>query len=135
MSELLDGLVLQFPARPGYLAISRLNATTLAAGAGFDVEALDDLRLAIDEAVTWLVADPYDDDRIELDIRCRTGRFEVRGTRTTADAAARPAPDTPGDLDDLVNAIFGATVDEFRVGIDDSGRRYIDLIKVVGGPS
>ena len=133
MAELLDGLIIRFPARPGYLAISRLNVTTMAAGAGFDVEELDDLRLAIDEAVTWLVGgsddndrDPADDpvgsDIIELQITCRPGLVQCLARRTGADGIGT-------DLDDLVNAILGATVDEYEVGVGDAGGRYIDLVK------
>ena len=138
MTELLEALVIRFPARSGYLAISRLNATAMAAGAGFDVDGLDDLRLAIDEAVTWLVGLPSDapsgasdsgqgspasgSDDVELTIRCGHGRFEFRGTRDGAD------PDQP-ELDDLLNAILGATVDDYGTGTDDSGRVFIDLVK------
>lgn len=133
MTELLEGLVIRFPARPGYLSISRLNVTAMAAGAGFDIEELDDLRLAIDEAVTWLVGDVptigtdavesgADAGFIELDISCQPGRFECRVRRSVADHG-------DAELGDLVNAIFGATVDQFRVGRDASDSRYIDLVK------
>jgi hypothetical protein len=131
----LKDLVIRFPARPGYLSISRLNVTAMAATAGFDVEGLDDLRLAIDEAVTWLVGDgggdePLDptagadgpEDAVELTISCRPGVVECRGHRTVSD-------DVGVQLDDLVGAILGATVDEVDVGIDPSGRRYIELVK------
>lgn len=126
MTELLDSLLIRFPARPGYLAISRLNVTAMAAGAGFDVESLDDLRLAVDEAVTWLVGDVTQDgsdgDAIELTISCEPGLVECRGRRTAADGAAT-------ELGDLAGAILGATVDQIEVGTDADGGRFIDLVK------
>ena len=127
MTELLEDLEIRFPAQQGYLAISRLNVTAMAAGAGFDVEGLDDLRLAIDEAVTWLVGDPgpgagSDEDTIELTISCRPGRVECRGRRSSGEGVAT-------ELGDLASAILGATVDEIDVGVDPSGGRYIDLVK------
>ena len=138
MAEQLDDLTIRFPARPGYLSISRLNATAMAAAAGFDVDELDDLRLAIDEAVTWLLTDDLTagdhaaggddsaeaqpDDSVELAISCRGPRLDVRGQRSRN---GLEAPD-PGDL---VHAILGATVDSYETGVDDDGRRFIALVK------
>lgn len=128
MPELLEALVIRFPARSGYLSISRLNATAMAAGAGLDVDALDDLRLAIDEAVTWLVGDdtgPTEDDLVELVISCEPGRVEIRGVRS--DPAVELA-----ELDDLVQAILGATVDAYDAGRDADGRWFLTLTKLSG---
>lgn len=126
MTELLDDLVLRFPARPGYLSICRLNATTMAAGAGFDIEELDDLRLAIDEAVNWLIPEDATelgsiDGSVELTIACGPGRFDVTGVRTGG---------AGGDveLDDLVHAILGATVDRYEIS-GDGATRSIHLVK------
>lgn len=122
---------IRFPARSGYLALSRLNVTAVAAAAGFDIDELDDLRLAIDEAVTWLVnvdgaPPPSDTDgSVELSIAGRSGRLDVRGQHTTGDLDAA----APGDL---VHAILGATVDSYETGVDDEGRRYITLAKQSG---
>ncbi len=124
MSELLETLEIRFPARPGYLAVSRLNVTAMAAGAGFDVDGLDDLRLAIDEAVSWLVGDSTaetaPDDIVELVISCRPGQVECRGRRS-GDGGGEPA------LGDLASAILGATIDEIEIGAD--GGRFITLVK------
>lgn len=127
MTELLDDLVLRFPARPGYLSICRLNATTMAAGAGFDIEELDDLRLAIAEAVNWLIPEATagaDDDAgsVELTIACGPGRFDFTGTRSGGTLPGE------AELDDLVHAILGATVDRYEIA-DDGAARSITLAK------
>ena len=123
MAEQLDDLTIRFPARSGYLAISRLNTTAMASAGGFDVDELDDLRLAVDEAVNWLLVDHDDQgDVIELAISCRGGRLDFRGNLSSNGAEA-PA------LGDLVHAILGATVDSYETGLDDGGRRYISLAK------
>lgn len=122
MSEQLDDLVIRFPARGGYLGISRLNTTAMAATVGFDVEQLDDLRLAVDEAVSWLVADENRDGIVELTINCDRGRLELHGRRSEPGLAER-APD------DLIHAILGATVDSYETGVDSDGRRFIALSK------
>jgi hypothetical protein len=40
---------MKFPARPDRLVLARLVAAAVGSSAGFDVEELDDLRLAVDE--------------------------------------------------------------------------------------
>ena len=52
MTTEIDQLTIGFPARPGYLVVGRLNAAAIGVAAGFDVEELDDLRLAVTEAIT-----------------------------------------------------------------------------------
>lgn len=121
VTDNLDDLTIRFPARGGYLGISRLNTTAMAAAAGFDVEQLDDLRLAIDEAVTWLLADDGGGS-VELTIRSGSDQIEFRGTRSLAGLPER-------ELNDLMQAIFGATVDSVDAGLDESGHRYIQLVK------
>ncbi len=125
MADKLADLVIRFPALPGYLSISRLNTTAMAASVGFDVEDLDDLRLAVDEAVTWLLSGPSGETSngsVELTINCRSGRLDFRGNRSQS---GLPAP----ELDDLVHAILGATVDSYETGIDEDGCRFITLAK------
>lgn len=129
MADVPSDLVVRFPARRGYLGISRLNATALAADNGFDVDELDDLRLAIDEAVAWLI-DGHDDenrsgstdDEIELVIRCRQGQLDFRGTHS------RPGSGVP-PLTDLAQAVLAVTVDDHDTSVDPEGRRTVTLAK------
>ena len=120
MTDNPDDLVIQFPATGGFLNISRLNATAMAADLGFDVERLDDLRLAVDEAVAWLVQDEDTGGVVELVIRSGDRQLDFLGRRSQAGLP-------PRELGDLMEAILGATVDEYQTGEDDDGRRYISL--------
>lgn len=153
MTELLDDLVLRFPARPGYLSISRLNATAMAAGAGFDVEELDDLRLAIDEAVSWLIPERPVEGAGEVEgAGAVEGAGEVEGVEATGAGSAdgedvvelsircRPGQlDVTGTrwgdsvvdvaLDELVHAILGATVDHYETAHRRGVSRSITLVK------
>ncbi len=125
MVEATDNLVITFPARAGYLSICRLNVTAMAATAGFDVDALDDLRLAVNEAVTWLLQDEGEAGGVvELAISADDGLVEFRGIRSEVGLAERP-------IDDLAGAILGATVDSIEHGTDERGRRFIELSKRV----
>lgn len=120
-AELSDDLIIRFPARSGYLEICRLNATAMAASVGFDVSELDDLRLAVDEAVAWLLGDETP-GMVELAIN-RDGTQISFGC--TLDGTAVPER----QIDDLLHAILGATTDQYDAGLDDAGKRYLSLVK------
>lgn len=120
MTDNVDDLVIQFPATGGFLSISRLNATAVAADVGFDVEQLDDLRLAVDEAVTWLVQDEGAGGVVELVIRSHDRGLDFLGRRSEPGLPTRK-------LGDLMEAILGATVDQYETGEDEIGRRFISL--------
>lgn len=116
-----DELIVRFPAKSGYLEISRLNATAMAASVGFDVGELDDLRLAVDEAVAWLLSDDPS-GTIELAINRAPGEVSFRGVLSGPDVAER-------ELHDLLHAILGATTDSYEAGRDEEGNRYLSLVK------
>src|ERR1700709_1821167 len=57
MSVLEELIQLDLPAQPGYVAVARSVVTAAATGLeGLDAERLDDLRLAVSEACTSVVA-------------------------------------------------------------------------------
>lgn len=113
-----DVVRLSFPARPGFLRLSRMNVTTFGSDLGFTVDELDDLRLAVDEAVHWLLRDENPADTVVLELRQRDDGVELRATRSGA-----ALPDQP--VGDLIHAILGATVDGYEIGGDPAGRRVV----------
>lgn len=114
-----DVLTLTFPARSGYLRICRITTTTVAADLGFDVDQLDDVRLAVDEAVTWLLADEQAGGEVSLALQVSDGSLSVNGERRSNDVPQR-------EIDDLVHAILGATLDEYELRSEE-GHRSIRL--------
>jgi serine/threonine-protein kinase RsbW len=112
-------LTLTFPARAGYLRICRITTTTFAADLGFDVDQLDDLRLAVDEAVTWLLKDEEAGGEVSLALDTALDEITVRGQRHSAAVPVR-------DVDDLVHAILGATLESYELRSEE-GHRSIEL--------
>lgn len=112
-----DDLSLRFPSDSSYLGISRLNATAVAAGGNFDVDELDDLRLAVGEAMAWLLDCGGPQALVDMRMTCNEGLFVLSATVEGASLG----DDEP---DDLVHAILGATVDEYSVtsGPDGTSR-------------
>lgn len=121
MNQTDDVLKLSFPARSGYLRICRITTTTYAADFGFDVDELDDLRLAVDEAVTWLLHDDSAGGDVSLTLQVADTDLVVRGERHSDDVPQR-------DVDDLVHAILGATLDSYDLA-SEPGHRSIRLQK------
>ncbi len=134
-------LHLRFPAENGYLRVSRLTATTLAADLGFDVDALDDLRLAVAEVVNYLV-ESSTAEQVVLRLVADHGGFRLEGMTVDEDdeSARATEPMGPtvgledaallddGAVDDLLHAVLGATTDEYRIGVIGD-RRYVWLAK------
>lgn len=116
-----DEVTVTFPATSGYLALCRLNVSTLAGMNAFDVDALDDLRLAVTEAISWLLDGEDGTGTVSMDVRAGRGRLEFTAER-------RPPGPSNDSMDDLAGAILGATVDDVTTAVD-ADRRAITFVK------
>lgn len=112
------------PADADLLRLCRLSASAAGAVAGFDVDELEDVRVAVGEALTVVMVDGAGEGTVRLVLRIQPGRLEVEGVREHPDFA-------PIDEPELTAAILGATVDEhaFELG---PGRRWFRLYKRSG---
>jgi serine/threonine-protein kinase RsbW len=122
-----DRVVLTFPARGDLVVLARLVASAISTRVGFDIEELEDLRLAVGELCLLALHgsdDRHGDLRLEftvstaaLDIACRL-------------EGAAPATGSPGDddaaADELSEQILAALVDEHgREQEDGSVRAWL----------
>lgn len=108
MPSQIDEVVLRFPAKSGFLGLCRVNASTVGAMLGFNVDQLDDLRLAVNESVTWLLlGSGSSEGTVELKLEGSNGELRLVATRFEVGLSAEP-------VDDLVAAILGATTDSYR---------------------
>jgi serine/threonine-protein kinase RsbW len=109
---------LSIPVTADLVVLARLTASTVASRSNFDVEEVEDLRLAVDELCVSMVHNQtdgrltlrfsWDDDEVE--VSC--GYLPVSGGRSTG-------PSTP-TADGLSERILDALVDEHGRG-DDNG--------------
>ncbi len=116
-----DGVVVSIPAQSGYLSLCRVNAIAIGAMLGFGVDALDDLRLAVTEAVTWSLDRSKSGTRMELSVSGVDGKLHFA---VVAEASETASP----DIDDLASAILGAMVDEFSTKLE-GGRTLLAFTK------
>jgi serine/threonine-protein kinase RsbW len=73
--EMSDLLKMNIPGKPEYVVVARMTAATVASSLGFDIEAVEDIRLAVGEACNNVVRHNSDDGKtIDFEIH-----FEVSG--------------------------------------------------------
>lgn len=114
-----DVVELTLPVEADLLVLARLTAATVASRANFDVEEIEDLRLAVDELCIALIQG-QGDGRLELRFSRDGDHIEVVGTLRPE--AGAPGGDLLGQSDDgLSERILDALVDEH--GHDSSDGR------------
>jgi hypothetical protein len=119
----VDEVRLQMPASTSFLRLARLNATAFGTALDFDVDGLEDLRMAVNEAVSWLLEEATGAGTVEVTLRGSDGQLEIAGCLD-----GTVGSDEVVDVDDLVGAILGATVDHFA--LRTGGSRSFELTKV-----
>ncbi len=122
-----DRVELRFPARGDLIVLARLVTSAVSARAGFDIEELEDLRLAVGE-LCLLTLQGTDDGSGDLCLRLRV-RDDAISISSTLERAA--ASEVSPDNDNEENArlseqILGALVDEHgRESRDGSVRAWM----------
>jgi serine/threonine-protein kinase RsbW len=110
-----DVVALTFPALPQYLRLARMAAADTGARAGFSVEELEDLRIAVDELTYAIITEPPAPAEVTLRYCAAPGVVEVSGAcRAAGDAA----------LSALARTILSAVVDEYDVAADGESRTF-----------
>ena len=121
-----DRIELTFPARGDLIVLARLVTSAISAKAGFDIEELEDLRLAVGELCLLTLQGHdarYGDLRLELSVL-----DDAIGIQCTLEHAA-PGGETQPDEDEsalLSQQILDALVDEHgRESQDGSVRTWL----------
>lgn len=114
-------ILLRVPARASYARIVRVGAAALALRQGMGFGEIDDLRLAIDEAMIVLLDGLSDEHETDIDVvfRMIDGCFELEATRSgdneVSDAAVH-----------RFDAIASGLVDDYDI---DPGQGWLRLRK------
>jgi serine/threonine-protein kinase RsbW len=100
-----DAIHLRVPAAPAFAAVVRATAASVAARAGATVDDVEDVRVAVSEAFTLLLADlPVGEQQVNLDLT-----LGDRGLAFTVSAPTRRID--PVDRDSFAWTILDALVD------------------------
>jgi serine/threonine-protein kinase RsbW len=105
---------LTVPGSLEYVRVIRLTAAAVAARLGFDVEEIEDLRVAVDELAS-VVIEAGRDGEITLTFSNLGDIFVIEGTASV---------DIEPTLDDLTRQILAVVVDDFELGVSDGVARF-----------
>jgi serine/threonine-protein kinase RsbW len=117
---------LVIPATSRYLRLARLTAAGLAGDLGCSVEAIDDLRIAVDELCAAVIDGMTPDSELELIYREQDDALVVEGRCRTRSSEAP-------ELHSVARELLNMLADEYSVGAA-GGHRTFRLLKRVGAP-
>jgi serine/threonine-protein kinase RsbW len=114
-----DCMRLELPVDSRYMRVVRLVASGLGATAGFDVEAVDDFRIAVDELCAAML-EVSNGPSLELLFEVREDGIEVTG-QTKTDPEARLSKERFG----LSEQILRVAADRYTVSVDGGSARFV----------
>lgn len=112
MSEHIE---LDLPLSHRHASTVRAVAAALGADAGFSVDAIDDLRLGVNEAISVLSETEADDPPAGARM---TVRFDLRPGAVVATVRRHGVDEPVAALDELARRILSAVVDEYVIDAD-----------------
>jgi serine/threonine-protein kinase RsbW len=107
---------LTIPAESRYLRIARLTAAGVATDLGFDLESIEDLRVAVDEACALLLGGPED---AELQLS-----YSPDGDSMVIEGRSPARPGEAVEIHPVARELLELTADEYDVTGDEHGRRF-----------
>ncbi len=116
-----DLVELSVPALPEVLSLPRLAAAAIAARVGFDLEAVEDVRLATEE-LCLAALDGRGPGRLHLRFVAYPSSLEVACTFEPADGSA-PSPSRGKLAAELTEQLLGALADEHGTDLDHGQTR------------
>jgi serine/threonine-protein kinase RsbW len=117
---------LEIPASGAYLVVARAAATGLAAQLQFTYEEIDDLRIAVDEACTQLLARRGSATTLNIAYHLADAELQVDVSIEAADRG------DPLERDTFAWQILSAMTDEVREQAE-AGRLWLSFRKAGGG--
>ena len=109
---------LTVPAALEYVRIVRLTASGVASRLGFDVEEIEDLRVAVDELAS-LVVESADGGDLSVQFAVQDNALRIEG-----DAALAAGRADNARVDDLTAQILAAVVDEWDLSTTEGSVRF-----------
>ena len=121
MESLNDSpVLLSFPAETLNVALARTLAVTMAARAHLTVDQIEDVRLAVDEAVSQLILGTYDGAVINCTFEERMGTLSIHVTAPSLSGV-------PPDRTTFSWTVMNALVDNVEASVDD-GLAHLHLL-------
>lgn len=130
----MDILKFTVPGKPEYLTMVRLAIGSIAATAGFDLDAAEDIKTAVSEACKLISCHGHDgfSDKYELQCMVEKGRIELviedQCTIHTLEKHSKPCCKCPQE-GDIGAIVIQSLMNEVSFGVEEDGRKSIKMVK------
>lgn len=132
----MDTIKLMVPCKPEYVSTIRLAVSSLANNVGFDIEAIEDIKVAVSEACSNIVAHSSikEDMLYEIDCTVGDGRIELsvidNGTGFDLKEYSEPDLDIPSESG-LGVFLIRVLMDDVTIETEEGAGTRIKMIKYV----
>lgn len=117
-----ESFELSIPAVPELLSLPRMTAAAVAARVGFDVEEVEDIRLAIEE-LCLAAFEGRGPGRLGIRLATRTGMLEVDCTFEPADGPIESSSPRSGLATELTEQLLDALVNEHGIDVESGAAK------------
>jgi serine/threonine-protein kinase RsbW len=120
-----DVVSVRLPAAGAYLSVLRTTTASLAARLDFTLDEIEDLRIAVDEASSLLIAGAVEGADLTSVFEMSADSIHISVSTMTAQGAAHRAP----TRDSFAWTVLSALAGEVDAWTDPDGRQTISLVK------
>lgn len=130
----MDHLTFTIPGKPEYLTMIRLAIGSVATTAGFDLDAIEDIKTAVSEACKNVSCHGFDgfSDKYELQCDVEKGRLEILIKDDcyvhTLQKLAKPCQNCPSE-GDIGVYVIKSLMNEVEFNRGEDGRKSIKMVK------
>jgi serine/threonine-protein kinase RsbW len=130
----MDNLKIIVPGKPEYLSMMRLAISSVAATAGFDVEAVEDIRTAVCEACKNISCHGSEGFSDQYEVACSVspGYMEIRVKDDcdmhTLAKEHKPCSKCPSE-GNIGVFVIESLMSDVQFGIGEDGRKFIRMVK------
>lgn len=132
----MDSLKFTIPGKPEYMTMIRLATSSIASEAGFDVDAAEDIKVAVTEACKTVSCHGTEgnSEKYEIEYSVEEGVVEI----TVIDACevvalekmSKHCQNCPQD-GDISMVMLRSLMNCVKVGQDETGHKFINMVKRV----
>jgi serine/threonine-protein kinase RsbW len=130
----MDNLKFIIPGKPEYLTMVRLAISSIATTAGFDLDAVEDMKTAVCEACKNVSCHGFDgfSDKYEVECNVEKGRIEIivkdDCDSHTLEKFSKPCQNCPNE-GDLGIYVIKSLMSDVEFGKGEDGRKSIKMVK------
>ncbi len=132
----MDNLSIKIPGKPEYLTMVRLAIGSIAKNAGFDVDDIEDIKNAVEEACKNVSCHGFEKHADQYEVACAVeeGRIEIAVRddcdQHTLEKMAKPCRNCPNE-GNLGIYVIQTLMDEVEIGKRENGRKEIKMVKAL----